>query len=53
MPVITLAFLGLGLFFLAWQFYSKFLANKVYQLDPSFVTPSHELEDGVDYVPTR
>ena len=53
MPVITLLFLGLGLFYLAWHFYSRFLADKIYRLDPDFVTPAHELEDGVDYVPTR
>ena len=53
MPVITLAFLGLGLFYLAWHFYSRFLADKIYRLDPDFVTPAHEFEDGVDFVPTK
>ena len=53
MPAITLLFLGLGAFFLAWQFYSVFLAEKIYRLDPNFVTPAHEFEDGVDFVPTR
>ena len=53
MPAIALALLGIGLFFLAWQFYSKFLAEKIYRLDPNFVTPAHEFEDGVDFVPTR
>jgi carbon starvation protein len=35
------------------MFYSRFLAEKVYRLDPNFVTPAHEFEDGVEYIPTR
>ena len=53
MPVIVLAFTGVFLFFLAWQFYSKFLAEKIYRLDPDYRTPAHEFEDGVDFLPTR
>jgi len=53
MPVLVLGFTGLFLFVLAYMFYSRFLAEKVYRLDPSYVTPAHELEDGVEYVPTR
>ena len=45
--------IGLGLFYLAYRFYSKFLAEKIYKLDPDFKTPAHELEDGVEYVPTN
>jgi carbon starvation protein len=33
--------------------YSKFIATKIYQLDPNFVTPANEFNDGVDYVPTN
>lgn len=36
-----------------WQFYSRFIASKIYKLDPNFVTPAHEFRDGVDYVPTN
>ena len=53
MPVLVLGFTGLFLFALAYMFYSRFLAEKVYRLDPNYVTPAHELEDGVEYVPTR
>lgn len=53
MPAIVLVLIGLGLFYLAYRFYSKFLAEKIYKLDPDFKTPAHELEDGVEYVPTN
>jgi len=36
-----------------WFVYSKFIAEKIYQLDPDFVTPAHELNDGVDFHPTN
>ncbi|MDZ7719217.1 MAG: carbon starvation protein A [Balneolaceae bacterium] len=47
------AAISLILFFVGYRYYSKFLAEKIYQLDPNFVTPAHNLEDGVDYVPTN
>ncbi|MDP8939714.1 MAG: carbon starvation protein A [Actinomycetota bacterium] len=53
MPAIIVAIAVLGAFFLAYTFYSKYLAEKVYVLDKSFETPAHEFEDGVDYVPTN
>ena len=36
-----------------WFFYSRYVAAKILQLDPEFVTPAHEVNDGVDYVPTN
>ncbi|MEE3235959.1 MAG: carbon starvation CstA family protein, partial [Pseudomonadota bacterium] len=36
-----------------WFVYSKFIAEKIYQLDSDFVTPAHELNDGVDFHPTN
>jgi carbon starvation protein len=33
--------------------YSKFIAEKIFKLDPDFRTPAHEFEDGVDFVPTN
>ena len=53
MPVITLLLVAAGAFYLAWRFYSKYLAEKIYGLDPKFKTPAHEFEDGVEFVPTR
>jgi len=43
----------MAIFAFAYRFYSVYLAEKVYALDPNFVTPAHEFEDGVDYVPTN
>lgn len=53
MNAILLMLLGLGGMFLGYVFYSKFVAEKIYQLDPNFRTPAHEFEDGVDFVPTN
>jgi len=50
---IVLLVVGFGVFSLGYFFYSRFLATKVFKLDPDFVTPAHEQEDGVDFVPTR
>jgi carbon starvation protein len=41
------------LFFLGYRYYSSYLTRKVYALDPAFVTPAHEFNDGVDFVPTN
>jgi len=53
MSAIVIAVLGLGAYYLGWRFYSKFIADKIYKLDPNFVTPAHEFEDGTDFVPTN
>ncbi|AZZ99190.1 carbon starvation protein A [Pseudoalteromonas sp. R3] len=42
----------LGMLF-GWFVYSKFIAEKIFKMDDKFVTPAHELNDGVDYVPTN
>ena len=38
---------------IAYRFYSLFIANKVFELNPRRLTPSHRLNDGLDYVPTN
>lgn len=53
MSAILLLVLGLGGMAAGYFIYSRFIANKVYQLDPDFKTPAHEFEDGVDFVPTN
>jgi carbon starvation protein len=53
MPAIVVAVSVLALFALGFIYYSRYLAEKVYALDPAFVTPAHEFSDGVDFVPTN
>jgi carbon starvation protein len=53
MPAIVVFVAVLAIFALAYRFYSGYLADRVFALDPDFVTPAHEFEDGVDYVPTN
>jgi len=40
-------------YFIAYRFYSKFIADKVLQLDDSRQTPAERHNDGMDYVPTN
>ncbi|MET0216540.1 MAG: carbon starvation CstA family protein [Burkholderiales bacterium] len=44
---------ALCVYFIAYRFYSKFIAEKVVQLDNSRMTPAVTHHDGVDYVPTN
>lgn len=53
MNAALLAVIVLVLFILGYRFYSKFLAEKIFRLSDDEVTPAHELNDGVDYVPTN
>ncbi len=53
MPASWVAALSLFLFFVAYRYYSRFLAEKIYRLRPDAMTPAHELKDGVDYVPAN
>jgi len=53
MSSIFIVLFGLVGFSIGWFFYSKFIAGKIYQLDPNYVTPAHQFNDGVDYVPTN
>ncbi len=39
-------------FILAYNFYGKYISSKIFDVNPTNVTPSHKYEDGVDYVPT-
>lgn len=44
---------ALSVYFITYRFYSKFIAEKVLQLDPSRPTPAMRHNDGMDYVPTN
>ncbi len=53
MNAAVVAIAVLLFYFLGYRYYSKFIAEKVFQLSDDEAMPSHELEDGVDYVPTN
>ena len=44
---------SLLLFYFGYKFYSKYISNKIYDLNNEQKTPAHEFEDGIDYVPTN
>ncbi len=53
MSAIVPALIGMIAIALGYLFYSKFIAEKIYQLDPDFETPAHALRDDVDFIPTN
>jgi carbon starvation protein len=48
--IAVLAFFG---YIVAYHTYGRWIARRVFVLDPDAVVPSEELRDDVDYVPTR
>ena len=53
MQSILIVLFGIAGMLFGWFVYSKFIATKIFKMDDNFVTPAHELSDGVDYVPTN
>ncbi|APC48820.1 carbon starvation protein A [Virgibacillus halodenitrificans] len=53
MSGILVALLGIVVLSLGYRYYSKFVAEKIFRLDPNYVTPAHRYKDGVDFVPTN
>ena len=44
---------ALSVYFIAYRFYSKFIAERVLRLDDTRQTPAERHNDGMDYVPTN
>jgi carbon starvation protein CstA len=44
---------ALSVYFIAYRFYGKFIAERVLQLDDTRQTPAERHNDGMDYVPTN
>ena len=44
---------ALCIYLVAYRYYSRFIAEKVMQLDPRRMTPAWRHNDGLDYVPTN
>lgn len=53
MNSIYIVVISLGLFWLGYRFYSKFISKNIYQPDDSQLTPAHEFRDDVDFVPSQ
>ena len=54
MSSILIVLTGFAFFYFGYKFYSKFVATKIFNIyDSSFITPSKEMQDGVDYLPTK
>ncbi|MDO9083215.1 MAG: carbon starvation protein A [Humidesulfovibrio sp.] len=53
MNALTLVFVSLCVFAIAYRFYGLFLANKVLELKSERITPAIKLADGRDYVKTN
>ncbi len=52
MNSIWIVIFSMAVFFLAYRFYGKFIAKKIFKADPANPVPSEELRDDIDYVPT-
>ena len=54
MNSIILVLFGLGIFLLGYKFYCHFIESRIYGIsNPDLVTPAHEFQDGIDYLPTK
>ncbi|HIA38272.1 MAG TPA: carbon starvation protein A [Planctomycetes bacterium] len=53
MSPVAVTVCALLAYFLAYRFYSKWLATKVFCIDAAAITPAHSQQDGIDFVPTR
>lgn len=53
MGTLLVALLSCVGFIVAYHTYGRWVARKVFGLNPEAVVPSRELEDGIDYVPTK
>ncbi len=51
MKASIVAVFAILFFILGYRFYSRFLARRVFSLSDEELTPAHEFNDGVDYVP--
>ncbi len=49
----VIAVVVLILYFLAYRFYSKFISRTVFRVSDDELTPSHELKDELDFLPTN
>jgi carbon starvation protein len=53
MFTLLIAFGSFFGFILAYHTYGRWIANRIFELDPQAQVPSCELEDGIDFVPSK
>ncbi|MGK0188172.1 MAG: carbon starvation protein [Verrucomicrobiales bacterium] len=53
MQTLLIAVGAFVLYIIAYHTYGRWLARRIFKLNPDATTPSHELRDDVDYVPTN
>ena len=53
MDTLILMLVCFGGYLLAYRTYGRFLAKRIFKLDPDAKVPSRALEDGIDYVPSK
>jgi carbon starvation protein len=53
MDTLLLMLICGGGYLIAYHTYGRFLAKKIFKLDKNAPVPSKELQDGIDYVPTK
>ncbi|WP_255990658.1 carbon starvation CstA family protein [Chitinolyticbacter albus] len=50
---VWLVLAAIACYSIAYRFYSKFIAERVFELDDTRLTPAQRRNDGLDYVPTN
>jgi len=53
MNSLILAVFSFVAYIIAYNTYGRFLADKIFKLDRSCITPAHELSDNLDFVPAK
>jgi carbon starvation protein len=53
MTTVLIVILSFVLYLVAYHTYGRFLARRVFQLDPDAQTPACMIDDGVDFVPSK
>lgn len=53
MSAVVIAIIVLVLYFLGYRFYSSFLSKKIFKLSDDELTPANEVNDGIDFVPSK
>jgi len=53
MAALLIMLLSFGGYILMYKLYGQFIGKKIFKLNPASKVPAKELEDGIDYVPTK